>query len=100
MRNGLVPGRNVDRLDIAAGMRELTACGWPVTEDGANIATRTVILYSLQRWARGEEEAAQRGAIDKGFHGIPLTCWVRVLAAAQSKAAGHYLNPLEHEQTK
>jgi hypothetical protein len=67
-------------------MRELGACGWPATDDGANIETRTVIEYALQRWARGEEPAAQRMAIDAGFHGIPLTCWLRVLAAAKAEA--------------
>ena len=84
MRTGLVPGVNVDRLDINAGMRELSACGWPANE--ANVETRVVIHYSLCRWARGEEEAAQRGAIDKAFHGIPITCWLRVLAAAMAGA--------------
>lgn len=84
MRAGLVAGVNVDKLDIAAGLRELEAIGWPASEGHAE--TRCVIEYALQRWARGEEEAAQRGAIDKGFHGIPLTCWVRVLAAAMAGA--------------
>lgn len=32
--------------------------------------------------ARGEEQQAERGAIDQGFHGITFTCWRRVLAAA------------------
>jgi hypothetical protein len=78
MRTGLVAGHNVDRIDVAAGLRELIACGY---DD--SMETREVIAYALQRWARGEEEAAQRGAIDKGFHGISLTCWYRVLAAAR-----------------
>jgi hypothetical protein len=80
---GLVPGSNVDRIDVDAGMRELSACGWP--NDGNNVETRVVIDYALRRWARGEEEAALRGAIDKSFHGIPPTCWVRVLAAAMAE---------------
>lgn len=58
MRTGLIPGVNVDRIDIAAGMRELAACGYHEAE------TQMVITYALQRWQRGEEEAAQRGAID------------------------------------
>lgn len=82
MRHGLVPGRNVDRVDMAAGMRELTACGYGFDE----VETRVVIDYSLRRWARGEEEAAQRGAIDPNFHGISLTCWLRVLAVARAAA--------------
>lgn len=76
----LVPGYNVDRIDVAAGLRELTACGY--TEP----RTVMVIEHALMRWARGEEEAAQRGAIDGSFHGINLTCWIRVLAAARSHA--------------
>ena len=47
-----------------------------------------VIEYALMRWARGEEDQAQKGAIDRAFHGIHLTCWLRVLAAAMA-GAGH-----------
>lgn len=78
-----VPGYNVDRLDIAAGLRELKACGY--TEPH----TVMVIEYALMRWARGEEKAAQIGAIDRSFHGINLTCWLRVLAAAMAYADGN-----------
>lgn len=77
----LVPGVNVDKLDIAAGMRELQAIGYTEAHTGM------VIQYALQRWARGEEEQAERGAIDRSFHGIDLTCWRRVLAAAMAGAA-------------
>lgn len=83
MRQGLIPGHNVDRIDINAGLRELAACGYHEAE------TRFVIEYALARWARGEEEAAQRGAIDKGFHGIDLTSWIRVLAASRAAAEAH-----------
>lgn len=72
-----VPGYNVDRIDVAAGLRELQECGYDEPH------TAMVIEYALQRWARGEEEAVQKGAIDKSFHGISLTCWLRVLAAAR-----------------
>lgn len=82
MRAALTPGHNVDKIDIAAGLRELSECGWP--DEPANAATRMVIQYALQRWQRGEEEQAERGAIDQTFHGIPFTCWRRVLAAAIS----------------
>lgn len=74
------PGHDVDRVDIAAGLRELTACGYTEPK------TVMVIEYALQRWARGEEEAAQRGAIDHTFHGINLTSWIRVIAAARASA--------------
>lgn len=87
MRTNLIPGVNVDRIDIAAGLRELIAC------DYTEMETQMVIQHALQRWARGEEEQAQRGAIDKSFHGIALICWIRVLAAAraagESKAKSH-----------
>ena len=81
----LTPGFNVDRVDVAAGLRELAACGWST----ATAETRMVIEYALKRWARGEEAAALRGAIDRNFHGIDLTSWLRVLAAA--RAAGEAL---------
>lgn len=80
MRQGLIPGVNVDPINVGAGLRELTACGYHEPE------THMVIGYALQRWQRGEEEAAQRGAIDKAFHGIDLTSWMRVLAAARAGA--------------
>lgn len=75
------PGVNVDRIDVAAGLRELEACGYSDSEE-----TRMVIEHALMRWARGEEDAAQRGAIDRTFHGIDLTSWLRVLAAARAAA--------------
>lgn len=77
-----IPGYNVDRIDVAAGLRELKECGYSEAE------TTMVIEYALMRWARGEEEAAQRGAIDRSFHGISMTCWIRVLAAAMASAEG------------
>lgn len=81
MRTGLKTGYNVDPVDVAAGMRELTACGYDEPE------TRMVIEHALMRWARGEEEQAERGAIDRTFHGITFTCWRRVLAAAVAAAS-------------
>lgn len=77
--NPLVPGYNVDRIDIDAGLCELWECGYKDPH------TAMVITYALQRWARGEEEAAERGAIDQTFHGIDFTSWRRVLAAARAK---------------
>ena len=78
MRTGLKTGWNVDALDISAGLRELTACGYSEPN------THMVIQHALMRWARGEEAQAERGAIDQKFHGIPLTCWYRVLAGAMA----------------
>lgn len=81
------PGHNVDALNVAAGLRELKAIGYDEPH------TVMVIEYALQRWARGEEEQAQRGAIDRSFHGIDLTCWLRVLAAAMAGAARNGAKP-------
>jgi hypothetical protein len=74
------PGKNLDRIDVVVGLQELTKCGYVEPE------TKMVIEYALIRWARGEEAAAERGATDRSFHGIDLTSWYRVVAAA--RAAG------------
>ena len=79
----LTPGYNVDKINVAAGIKMLKeVCGYTETE------TVMVIEYALRRWARGEEDQAQRGAIDKSFHGIDLTSWKMVLAAAMAGAQG------------
>lgn len=80
MRPGLVPGVNVDRVDVAAGLAMLAELGYQDSR------THMVIEHALQRWARGEEEAAERGAIDRAFHGIDLTSWRVVLAHAITAA--------------
>lgn len=74
------PGFNVDRIDVAAGLRELQKCGYDEPH------TTMLIEHALMRWARGEEEAALKGAIDKSFHGIDLTSWLRVISAARAAA--------------
>lgn len=79
-RRPLIPGFNVDKLNIEAGMAELVKCGYPVTET----RTHWVISYALYRWAHGEETHAQRAAVDQSFHGIDLTSWLRVLSAAKA----------------
>lgn len=81
MRVGLKTGHNVDPVNIAAGMRELETCGYDKPE------TKWVIEHALIRWARGEEEQAERGAIDASFHGVPFGHWRRVLAAAVAAAS-------------
>lgn len=78
----LVPGVNVDRIDVQAGLDALKVAGW----GDASTETRMVIEYALVRWAKGEEAAAERMAIDKSFHGIDYTSWRMVLAHA--RAAG------------
>lgn len=76
---GLNPGVNVDAVHYGAGMARLEQLGWDPRDDWM---THAVVLYALQRWARGEEHAAERGVIDRHFHGIDLTSWRVVLAAA------------------
>lgn len=73
----LVPGYNVDPINVEAGMKMLRQCGYE-----PNMERDMVIEYALTRWARGEEEQAERGAIDASFHGINFTSWRMVLAAA------------------
>lgn len=80
MRHDLIPGHNVDKVDIEAGLKELTRCGY----DGHH--THMVVAYALNRHARGEEDRALRNATEQGFYGINLTSWYRVLAAAISAA--------------
>jgi hypothetical protein len=80
MRPGLVPGRNVDKLNIDAGLSELQACGY------TDARTNEVVAYALRRWMRGEEREAERGAIDQKFYGVSYTSWLRILAAAKAKA--------------
>jgi sugar phosphate isomerase/epimerase len=76
----LIPGHNLDRVDVAAGLKALKDCGYD------DMHTVMVIEHALMRWARGEEDAAERGAVDRSFYGIDLTSWYRVIAAA--RAAG------------
>ena len=75
-----VPGHNVDRVDVQAGVKECIAIGYTEAE------TVMVVEYALNRHARGEEEAAERTAIDKEFHGVSFTSWRRILAAARASA--------------
>lgn len=75
-----VPGHNVDKIDLDAGMAELAKIGY------TGERTQMVILYALQCWGRGEEGRAEKNAIDQNFYGIDLTSWRRVLAAAMAGA--------------
>ena len=78
MCQGLRAGHNVDRVNIEAGLEELARCEYD------DPRTKMVIEYALKRHGMGEEDAAERGAIDEKFHGISFTCWRRVLAVAVS----------------
>jgi len=77
VKPGLVPGWNVDKLDIAAGVREAAVMGF---DDGE---AQMVAEYALQRWARGEEDGAIKTA---RAGGIDLTSLYRMVAAAHAAA--------------
>lgn len=78
----LIPGVNVDEIDIQSGLKELILCGY----DKAEWKTFSTIEYALIRWQRGEEQSAERTATDQSFYGVDLTTWRRVLAAARAGA--------------
>lgn len=69
----LIPGWNVDRLDIAAGLKMAARLGY------GDPQTQFVAEYALMRRARGEEEGAQQTALSGG---IDLTSYFAILAAA------------------
>jgi hypothetical protein len=73
----LVRGVNVDRVDIAAGLKQAARLGYTSPEH------REVITYALRRWARGEEPGAEQ-TIKSG--GVDWAQWRIVLAAAAASA--------------
>lgn len=74
----LTPGVNVDRVDIAAGLTMAKSIGYDSDE------AEMIVVYALQRWARGEEEGADRTALG---YPIDLTSWRMILAAALAGAS-------------
>jgi hypothetical protein len=77
--NALVPGINVDRVDIGCGLDEARAIGY--RDDTEEL---TVINYALMRWARGEEAGADATIVS---HRVDFTTWRRIIAAAVAGAA-------------
>lgn len=73
----LTPGVNVDRIDIAAGLRGAHECGYTTAQDDM------VVTYALQRWARGEESGAF-ATLTSG--GVDLTSSYRIIATARASA--------------
>jgi hypothetical protein len=73
----LVPGVNVDKISVESGLAEAVKIGYDSAED------EMVVVYALMRWARGEEDGAQRTMLS---HGIDLTSIYRIVAAARSAA--------------
>ena len=74
----LVPGVNVDRVDVAAGLRKLSELGWS-REQEPN--AHQEVEYNLMRWARGEEAAADH-SMSRSLSGLDYTSWRVILAAA------------------
>jgi hypothetical protein len=72
--NPLVPGVNVDPVNIAAGLRMATQLGY------GDPTAQMVAQYALQRHQRGEEEGAQRTWLHEYPH--DLTSWYAILAHA------------------
>lgn len=71
----LVPGHNVDPVDLEAGLRMLASLGYEHPNQ------RMEVEYNLMRHARGEEAQAQQ-AMARSLSGVSLTSWYVVLAAA------------------
>lgn len=74
LRPGLIPGVNVDRVDIDAGLAMAVTLNYDDPE------AQMVTQYALQRWQRGEEEGADRTWIGQYPH--DLTSWRAILSAA------------------
>lgn len=85
MRPGLIPGVNVDRVDVGAGLQLAAQIGYD------DPTAQIVAEYALMRHGRGEEEGARRSWLSEYPH--DLTSWLRILAhargSAESNAAAH-----------
>lgn len=78
MRPGLIPGYNIDRVDVSAGLRMAAQLGY--TDNKAQM----VIEYALVRHRRGEEGGAERTWVSYFPH--DLTSWKTILAKAITAA--------------
>jgi len=70
----LVPGYNVDPVDISAGLECAVKIGY---DDGI---AEMVVVYALQRHQRGEEDGAERTWLAQ--YPRDLTSWRMILASA------------------
>jgi hypothetical protein len=70
----LVPGINLDVVDVGKGIREAIACGYDGEQD------LLVVWYALWRHQHGEEDGAERTWLSEYPH--DLTSWKRILSAA------------------
>jgi hypothetical protein len=74
MGEELIPGRNVDVVNVAAGLDFAVELGYESAED------EMVTQYSLNLWARGEEDRADRNWVH--YHPHDLTQWRMIIATA------------------
>lgn len=74
----LVPGVNVAKIDVAAGLRAAYEIGFTLGED------QMAIGMFLNEFRRGEEDSAQKRFL-RSFAN-DLTSWTRILAAAMAAA--------------
>jgi hypothetical protein len=77
MRPWFQPGVNVDKVDVEAGLQMASDLAYTDPHE------RMLISYALQRWARGEEEWAERMVLE-GIDGwkVSFLNWRMILAAA------------------
>lgn len=78
MRPGLIPGLNVDLVDVAAGVEHAKTLGYTSSLD------RMVVEYALMRHQRGEEAGAESTWCSYFPH--DLTSWKAILATAITTA--------------
>lgn len=74
MRPELIPGRNVDLVDVPAGLKMAASLGYDDWQ------AQMVVEQALMRWRRGEEESGEKLWISE--YPRDLTSWKAVLAAA------------------
>ncbi|WP_284982398.1 hypothetical protein [Arthrobacter sp. efr-133-TYG-118] len=79
MRPDLIPGVNVDRVDVAAGCRMAAQLGY------SDFQAQMIVEYAPMRHHRGEEGGAERTWLAQ----FPrdLTSWRAILAHAVAKTA-------------
>lgn len=74
MRPGLIPGVNVDRVDVTTGLDAAKRIGYD------DWRAQMVVEHCLMRHRRGEEEGAQQLWLSEYPH--DLTSWLMILAHA------------------
>lgn len=73
LKHEMVPGYNVDRINVKNGLQSAVNLGY------SDWKSQMEIEYALNRWAKGEEELAQKSMLSAG---IDLTSIYVILAHA------------------